>query len=239
MSASAQRQRRQHFGVGLLVMLLLSTLASLASAQPALKSVEGTLSGVEQKGRVTFATVQPEQGEPLTLALTPRLNVEVTAPGDEGFLRPGQFITTLATMSNQRLFTTEINVHLLGERRPPAGKIMKAPPMQGASQNTYQVSGPIVSRQTDADYPDYQTLTLKVAGPSAPLMLEQGFQVQVKSSDLTQVPVGTSVTLVGNELRGGRFNATGIKVKLTEPWNSADVLKEADSGAEVALRLLR
>ncbi len=215
----------------LLALLLAACASQPTFAQPAAQSMTGELVAVEQKGRVTNLKVQPEQGDPLMLTVTPRLTIEVVAPGDEGLLRPGQFITTLATLSNERLFAKELKVHLLGNRRPPAGKIAKAPPQPGQGKSTFQVSGPILTREADPDYPEYQRLTLRVAGPAPPVMLEEGFTVQVQSNDVALIPVGSQVVLTGSALRGGRFNATKLRVELSEPFVSDEVLPEAPTTA--------
>ena len=187
----------------------------------------GTLVEVAKKGRAQILKYTDESGEEQEVVLTSRIKVQVEAEGDAGFLRPGQFVAAIATESNKQLFSEEISVYMFGKTRPPGGKIQKAPPKQGQSKNAWQVSGPITSIGPDKDYPEYQRVEVKAAGPKAPLMLEEGFTVTVKSMDLSIAESGTPLELEGIELKNGRFNLSKVTVKLEEPLKAAEVLGEA------------
>jgi hypothetical protein len=210
----------------LLAVPLLLTTAATAQAQqrgvePTVKT--GTLVEVAQKGRVQTLKYTDEAGEEQSIVLNARIQAYVEAPGDVQFLRPGQFIAALATESNGQLFTKEVTVVLVGKGRPPAGRIQKAPPKPGQSQNAFQVTGAITAIGTDEDYPQYQRVEIQAAGPRAPLMLEEGVEVTVRSMDFSLATAGTPLELEGTELKNGRFVASKIAAKLEEPLKAEDV----------------
>lgn len=184
----------------------------------------GTLVEVSKKGRASVIKYTDDAGAEQELLITPKIQVQVEAAGDADFIRAGQFVAAQATESNDQLFTKEVSIYLFGKTRAPAGKIQKAPPRAGQSQNAYQVTGTIVSVATDPDYPQYLRVEIKAAGPRAPLMLEEGFQVKVLSTDIELAVPGTPLELEGTELKNGRFNAAKVTVQLAEALKGADVL---------------
>jgi hypothetical protein len=223
--------KQRHF-CGLLAFAVSLWLAATGQAQqrgvePAIKT--GTLVEVAQKGRVQTLTYTDEAGEEQSLILNAKIQSYVEAPGDAQFLRPGQFIATLATESNGQLFAKEVTVVLVGKGRPPVGRIQKAPPKPGQSMNTYQVTGAIAAIGADKDYPQYQKLEIQATGPRAPLMLEQDVQVTVRSMDFGLAMPGTPLELEGTELKNGRFVPTRVAAKLEEPLQAEDVFGAADS----------
>ena len=236
-SNCSDRQRYFSYLIGLLFFGGACLSDATAGAQtrqggPELKTRTGTLVEVAQKGRVQVLKYTDDAGEAQELIVTPKIRAEVQAAGDAGFLQPGRFVAALATESNKMLFTKEVSVHLFGKGRPPGGKIVKAPLTSGQSKNAYQVTGTINAAGPDPDYPDYHRVDVKAAGPRAPLMLEKGFTVTVKSSDLSLAPPGTPVELSGTELRNGRFNAVKVSLKLADPLNAEEVLGSSEKKAE-------
>lgn len=219
----------------LLPIIAVISAAFPASLQAQPRGVEpttktGTLVGVERTGRVQTLKYKDDAGEEQTLVLTPKVQAYVEAPGDAEFLRTGQFIAALATESNNQLFAKEVTVVLIGQGRPPVGKIQKAPQKSGQSVNAYQVTGPINAIGADKDYPEYQRVDVKAVGPQAPLMLEEGFKVTVRSPDFSLASEGTPIELQGHELRNGRFVVAKIAAKLEEPLDAAKVFGDATEG---------
>ena len=183
---------------------------------------------VTPKGRIQILKYTDEAGDEQELVVNAKMQAMVEAPGDIEFLQPGQFIAALATESNEQLFTKEISVILFGKGRVPAGRIQKAAPKLGESQNSYEVTGPIIAIGPDKDYAQYQRVEVKAAGPQAPLLLEEGFQVTVKSADLSLAPAGTPLEFEGKELKNGKFIPMKVTAKLAEPLKAADVLDRKD-----------
>lgn len=209
----------------LVLSLTISSALEAQSRRPEPATRSGTLVSVSQ-GRVQTVTYTDEEGVEQQVVVTPKVQAYAQAPGDAGFLQPGQFIAALATESNQKLFTGKVSVVIFGKGRPPAGRIQKAPPQPGQSKNTYQVTGTIKSVGPDADYPEYQRLELNVAGPRAPLMLEKDVEVTVRTPDLTLAAPGTPLELEGVELRNGRFNVIKLTAQLDEPLKASEVIGE-------------
>ncbi|MCA8993853.1 MAG: hypothetical protein KDA69_01330 [Planctomycetaceae bacterium] len=192
---------------------------------PMIQVVQATVKSVEVKGRVKKLTLVSPEGQELTVQMTPKIQLEIVASGDEGFLRPGQLLQAKGVMTNNRLFVGEVGVVLLPKgKKPTPGRMTKAPEKVGESRSTYLISGPIVAMQQDTDYPDYKAIALKTSDRSAPIMLEKNFKVVVISDDLTSVKEGTPAEVEGLPGPGGRFNVGRISIRLEESLKADDVL---------------
>jgi hypothetical protein len=186
----------------------------------------GAIKAVEVKGRLRKLVVTGGDGTDYEIPLTPMIQFEVRGIGDEGFLRPGQMLYAQGTLTNKRVFVTELTVQLLPKNRKPVpGRMEKAPRMAGLSTETYRLSGPIISFETDPDYPTRQAVIIRTAGPSNPILLEPNCKISVVSDDLDQCTPGTPVELEGRtDPRNGRFQIGRVSVLIAEPLVADELL---------------
>ncbi len=193
----------------------------------------GKVTEVAEKGKLKILKVTDDAGNAHEFILTPLVKLEIRGTGDAGFLRPGQFIATEGVVTNERLFAKSVDVFLIAKgKRPPVGKVAKAPERAGTSQNTFQVSGTIMAKEQSPDYPEYEMLAVKVGGKPPVIMLEKNYQVNVVSSDPTTIPVDAQIEMLLTPLRGGKFKLVAAQVTLTEELKSEDVLGAAEAPAE-------
>lgn len=182
----------------------------------------GTVVEIQEKGRGRLLIVEID-GTQHKVPVTPKLDLKIIAAGDQGFVRPGQFLTASATMSNDKLFISAVTVHPQRRgQRPQIGKISKAPAEPGESQLAYDVSGVVLATQPNTDYPDHVDIALKTAGRNPPIMLEPGLSVTVSSGDPEKIPANAVAEFEVTELRGGRINVVGITVRLDQPLTAAE-----------------
>ena len=212
--------------LGLVVLLTaalngLTLSESWAQKKKGLQTIKGKLVSLEKKGRLAVLTVETEDKEKKEIPVTSRTAFAITAKGDDGFLAPGQFISTIAVLTNKRLFAKQYTVYV-GKGRKPRSGIAKARKKIGQSVNSYAVAGLIVSRQQDRVYKDYQTVTLKGSGNPS-VFLDKGYSVTVSSSDPALAKPGSAVELIGRQ-RGKKFTVTKVTIKLSAPLKSAEVL---------------
>lgn len=203
---------------------------AFAQRGPQTQTLNTKLKELQQKGRSTTLVVIDDEGKELEFPLTPRTEFEITASGDEGFVRPGAFLSATGVLTNQVIFIKSLNVHLpdKGQRVPP-GKVAKAARQAGQSMNAYDVSGSIVGKEESSDYPGYQVLSLRVAGQAPPIMLEKDPKVTVVSTDteLLKDKEGVPVELEVTPLRGDRWNLVKATIKLSEKMDSAKYFGDA------------
>jgi hypothetical protein len=207
------------------------TLSTVAHAQrgPQTQTLTGTVKEIQEQGRISTLVVTTDDGQEHEFRLTPKVQFEVTAPGDEGFVRPGVFMSAQGVLTNNQLFIKSLNVYLIGKgQRAPAGRFAKAPAKVGASENTYDISGTIVAKQENPDYPDYEVLAIKAAGRTPPVMLEKGFEVTIVGMTPEMAQPEAPVELEVTPLRGDRFNLVKATVKLSDPLDSATVFAGDD-----------
>ncbi|MFG0295080.1 MAG: hypothetical protein ACF8PG_04165 [Maioricimonas sp. JB045] len=180
------------------------------------QTIRGFLLEIATKGRARTLVFEDETGEERQLPLTPRIKFEVTAPGDASLIVPGQFVAAEGVLTNSRIFVSELLLIPVrkGQRVPP-GRARKLPPKPGRSQNAYEVSGAVVSLEPDQDYPEYQRLVLKMS-QKAPVMLESGFSVTVRTSNPEMAIPGSDVRVEAQQVRG-RLVPTKVTVALSEP----------------------
>src|SRR5690606_2454235 len=83
----------------------------------------GTIVEIQKKGRGRVLTVEID-GQQHSVPVTPKLDLQIIAQGDAGFVRPGQFLTATATLSNNKLFVQSLTIQPVQRgQKPPAGKI--------------------------------------------------------------------------------------------------------------------
>ncbi|QDU39025.1 hypothetical protein Mal4_33580 [Maioricimonas rarisocia] len=185
--------------------------------QPQTQIIRGTLVEIVEKGRARNLVFEDSEGKRTELALTGRMKVEVTAPGDASLVVPGQFVAAEGVLTNKQIFVRELMlIPVRKGQRVPVGRARKLPPKPGQSQNAYQVSGAVISLTQDEDYPEYKRLMLKMS-PQAPVMLESGFTVEVRTSNLEMAQPGADVTIEAQPLRGGRLVPTRVTIALNDP----------------------
>ncbi len=217
--------------------LAVACLPGVAAAQrPEMKTEtkSGTVVEVQKKGRGRTLVVDDSTGQRHEFVITPKVALEVTAPGDVGFVQAGQFFSARGTMSNQKVFVKELTIGIVKPRtrQVAAGSFEKAPAMTGQSTESYLVSGSIVGTQPDPDYKDYLLVGLNIRGAVPPIMLEPGFTVTVSSSDPDLIVAGAPVDLELAPLRGGRFTLVKASVKLQEPLSSETLLGKGKPAAD-------
>ncbi len=187
----------------------------------------GTFKELRQQGRLTQIVVLDDAGSELEINLTPKVDFQIRAAGDKGFVAPGQILEGEGVLTNERIYISNVTIRYVPpkQRVSARGQIAKAPPRPGRSTNAYLVSGMIEAAQPDTDYPDFTLVGLKATrGPL--IMLEKDFKVTVVANDPKLIPEGSIVSMEGMELRGGKFNASKLVVNLKTPLKSEDLLTE-------------
>lgn len=205
-----------------LVAGLTAPQCGLAQAQK-----NGTVKEVRQQGRLTQVVVLDDAGSELEINLTPKVELQIRAAGDKGFVVPGQILEGEGVLTNERIYISNVTIRYVPpkQRITHRGQIAKAPARPGRSTNAYLVSGMIEAAQPDTDYPDFTLVGLKATrGPL--IMLEKDFKVTVLSDNPELIPDGASVSMEGMEIRGGKFNASKLVINLKSPLKSEDLLTE-------------
>ncbi|MBI1346890.1 hypothetical protein GC163_11445 [bacterium] len=153
---------------------------------------------VETKGKTTILTVvDTASSTEYQFQLTPKVEVEIVANGDDTFLAEGVLIRTQATESNKSLFATNIDAYPQYSGKPVPAKAVKAPPKPGQSQNSYIVSGEVVELEAPADE-KYKVLQLKVNAKSKmPVYLEPNHKIRVVLTDAASIKEGQQAEITG------------------------------------------
>lgn len=211
-------------------VILSAALPPAARAQPPQNQTEtrsGTLVEIKKQGRGRFLVFEGADGEQQEFPLTPKVDFVVTAPGDAAAIAPGNFLTGTGTLTNNKLFLSDVSVRLAqkGKKLPP-GNIVKAPAVVGESEMSYVISGVIVAAAPDTENAGYHLVALRLPGKIPPILLEPGFSVSVSSADPELAKAGAPVELEVAPLRGGRFNLLKATVKLDEPIAAAEAEAE-------------
>ncbi len=211
----------------LVLAILLVTPVSLI-AQDNLETKTGVIKNVTQKGRLTKMTIEDDQGGEYEISITPKVDFQIQAPGDKGFIAKGQFIQGQGVLTNKRIYLSAVTVFFVssGKKISRRGGISKAPVKSGQSQNAYLVSGTIIANQADEDFPDYELVALREASRGPFLMLEKKVKVTVATSDISFLPENAKIRMQVLPLRGGRFTLKKATVKLSKPIKSEDVFRK-------------
>lgn len=183
----------------------------------------GKITEVQGKGRVKTLVIDVD-GKSENVPVTTKLDLQIIASGDSGFVRPGQFLSATATMSNERLFVKELTIRALRKgQKAPDGEIKQPEAAFGDSKLAYEVSGLITGVQPDADFPNHQLVMLQTAdGSETPVMLEPGYSVTVIGGDPAKIPANADAELTVATLRGGKTSIVGVTVRLEETLQAAD-----------------
>lgn len=186
---------------------------------------QGRVLEVQVKGKVRTLVIETTEGEKYEIRVSPTLDFSIVGQGDAGFVRPGVFITSKGVQTQEKIFLTALDVHVLPKgKRPPTGRVEKAEAMKGDSLNVYNVSGEVTSVGPAEGYPDFTALGLKIAGRAPPVWLEQGYQVKVYITDPELVTAGADAEVALKPLRGGKFTPVAVRVYHEGAFDSATVL---------------
>lgn len=225
-------------------VLTLAGLASPAAAQKAApkagaqnqeeslrpEPIQGTVAEVIRKGKATSLKILSEAGgDPIVVAVTPQIQFAVEAPGDSGFLREKQTVHGKGVITNELLFVKDWTVHVgpLARRMKPG--LQQAERAIGASVNTYEVLGQVISRQQDKDYPDYETLKLNVAQlRGKPVYIEKEATVTVSTTETDRITEGAACEYFQQPGPGGRFKIVALKVKLKDELKADEFFAAED-----------
>jgi len=217
-----------------LTSLLLLTLTVPAWAQRGAKEMEVTVKEVREDGRLHVLVVEDSEGTTHELTVTPRVNVEITGPGDESFVKAGNYVKGRGVLTNGQLFVSSVNIFLVPQgKKVPPGKIVKSPRKAGISTNSYDFSGPILARQTSPDYPDYEMLAVQVAGRTPPILLEKNFSVKLGTDNIALAQEGAKATLSVLPARGGKLNLLSASIENSKPLaGEGGASAEGEGGAK-------
>lgn len=213
-------------GLCLLVVTCVSvTSPSTATAQQGETTLTGKVVSLTENRRSKVLVVDVD-GEEQEFQITPKIDLQILASGDEGFLARKQLVQTMAVASNNKLFTQNVRITVNPKGRLPAATAVKAPPRPGQSMNAYLVAGVIASRETTET--GYELLQLTIKGNATlPLYVEKGFKVTVNLSDVSMVEAGQEVTLTGRTA-GRRFLLSAATINTGKTVSSADLLSAGE-----------
>lgn len=163
-------------------------------------AISGTITGLETKGRTTTVTFTDEGGNAFEFALNPKLDLEVSAAGDLGFLAAGAYVEIEALQSNDYYFGSQFRVFPQFAGRSQPAKAVKAPPVPGRSMNLYHINGEIVRFEDKGDE-KYHKLYLKVNPKTEQLVyVETNHKITVVLTDASAVEEGQAASVVGRVL---------------------------------------
>ena len=200
-------------------------LGGAEAGRDGLQVKTGRILELETKGKATTLKVETSDGETYDLKVAPTLEFSVIGQGDAGFVKPGMYLIARGTMSEEKIFLSKATIQLVPKgKKPSPGRIVKAPAQAGASVNTYDVAGEIVSAGPPEGYDDYTVVLLKIAGRNPPVWFEPKYEVQVSSSDPAHAAVGNGLELALKPLRGGKFQPVGVRIHRDTPFSSEEVL---------------
>ncbi len=184
-------------------------------------TLEGKVSGVTTKGKTTTLKVTDEGGTEHEFTLAPKVELEIVATGDDGFLADGQMVKIAAIQSNEAFFGSQFDVYPQYVGRAAPAKGVKAPLKIGQSQSLHYITGEVSQL---ADIPDgkYDLLDLKGTGKmKLQVYVEPNHRVRVIFTDPKMIKVDQKVTVTG-KAAGAKFNASKVTV------NTGDTLKGAE-----------
>ncbi len=208
-------------------MLILELTASACLfAQGNLELKTGVVKEITKKGRLTKMTIEDDQGGEYEISLTPKVDFQILAPGDKGFVTKGAYIQGEGVMTNKRIYLSDVTIFvpLSGKKISKRGGIQKAPAQAGRSTNSYLVAGTIVAHQPDEDYPDYELVALREAPRGPYLMLEKNVKITVSTTDTSILPENAKIRMQVIPLRSGKFTLKKATISLTSPLKSDEVL---------------
>ncbi|MEW4489670.1 hypothetical protein AB1L42_16430 [Thalassoglobus sp. JC818] len=214
----------------LLCLLTLLTLtvgwtgtATAQNAGPMPTVLQGEITEIKEERKSKVLVVTDQNGEAHEIRVTPKIQFEVRAPGDHGFIREGAYVGADAVLSNGSLYVKNVSVLLPRKGlRPPRGMVVKAPAEAGQSQNAFKILGQIKATQPNPEYPEYTMIALSVPGNYPAINLESDYQVTVVQTDPEFAEVGMKGELTGRMNRG-KFLVNGLTFQREEPFKSEEI----------------
>jgi hypothetical protein len=203
---------------GLLTLLTWGCLSLAAAAQtepagpPPPDMITGKVKEVVTKGKANTLVITDEVGNDHSFPLTPKIELEIRAQGDPGFLAPGMAVKFQAVQSNDIFFGTIFSVYPQFAGKKPPLKVAKSAPMLGQSVNLHDLQGEI-ARWEDVPDGKYDLLHLKATGKNEyTVYMEPNYRVDVLLTDPKSIEAGQGVTITGR-LAGSKFLAAKIVVE--------------------------
>lgn len=198
---------------------LLIANTSFAQKQRETETRTGTVKEVIHKGRARILVVTCD-GEEMKFPVTSKVNIEVTLTGGSGAqFQKGTFLEGTGTFTNNKLFLESAKLRILASAsKVPESKLETPKEFQsGQSLNSRHISGLIMARQPNKDYPEYEELALKPAPNVPTIMFKPDIAVSIVSNDIDQVQPDQPVeieyiegrndkrTLVRASVEGGEY----------------------------------
>ncbi len=213
------------FAGHLSILILLTAAPAFLFAQDNLQLKTGVIKEITKKGRLTKMTIEDDQGGEYEISLTPKVDFQILAPADKGFISKGQFIQGQGVMTNKRIYLSKVIVHLAapGKKNSRRGGIQKLPAKAGQSQNAYMVAGTITAHQADEDYPEYELVAIREASRGPFLMLEKNVKITVSTTDTSILPENAKIRMQVVPLRSGKFTLKKATITLTTPLKSEEL----------------
>jgi len=211
----------------LIAVLVLFSSISVLDAQEVNEAtvLKGTVDEIKKKGRSTILSVKYDNGLTKDIAVTPKINLMITGKGTDEMLKAKQFVSTVATKSNDMFFTKEIVLHMTTGRKPKS-TFAPAPKKVGRSVNSFTISGSVISFGDDADFKDYKALSVKVGSKTGKILIEKGYKITVASNDTSLIKKGAKIEVEGKPGRGGRFTISKTTIPLNKEFKPEDFEKK-------------
>gem|GEM_PF-3334971 len=187
-------------------------------------NLEATVTAVETKGKTTTLTVtDTASGTEYKFQLTPKVELEIVADGDDGFLTEGVMVRATATESNNLYFATTFSVYPQYAGKVLPAKAVKAPPQPGQSRTALIVTGEIVSLEDPAEE-KYDILQLKVnPKTSLPVYVEPNHKVRVVLTEPSSIKEGQKASVTGR-VAGTKILPSKIVIETGESLKAAEFL---------------
>lgn len=163
--------------------------------------INGKLTAIEKKGKVTEWKVEVEGGDPIEITFTAKIpQLEITGKADSGFLQPETVISAVANRQGNDLTFKDYTVHL---GATPQLRMVRD---QNSPVESYEICAVILAADGD-------NLRLNTGRGVFNAKLAQGAEASIESTDPTMVPEGNPVSIEG-VTRSGKFLPSKVKVSL-------------------------
>ena len=149
----------------------------------------------------------------------------ITGKGTDEMLKAKQFVSTIATKSNDKFFTKEVTIHMTTGRKPKPS-FAPAPKKVGRSVNAFSILGSVVSFGDDDDFKDYKSLSVKVGANTGKVLMEKGYKIVVATNDTSLIKEGAKIEVEGKPGRGGRFTISKTTIPLDKEFKPEDFEKK-------------
>lgn len=191
--------------------------------------IPGTVASIEKEktGKNYKLKIKRSDDETeLDVNITSRTALFITAPGDEGFIRPGVFVETKATSSNQNLFADDFTVYLGVNNMP--GRFGPDKEVMGSIDLCGQVT------ETQKEF-------FMVRCPQVQkINYDKDCKFTVKIADASMIKEGDEITVEGSMVKGKKPYLNGSQISVTqkdaisseEYWTAQDEKRKPKSSAK-------